>query len=74
MRKGVKETLTDLRSRFWVVRGRQIVRDVFSPCASCKKFEGRHTVLLLSLLSQIRVSNSFTFTQVGDDFAGPIYL
>lgn len=38
---GVKETLTDLRSTFWVVKGRQAIRDVISPCAACKKLEGR---------------------------------
>lgn len=30
MHNGVKETLTDLRSRFWVVKGRQTVRKVIT--------------------------------------------
>ena len=71
MHNGVKETLTDLRSRFWVVRGRQTVRDVISPCATCKKLEGRS---YNAPLPDFRVSDEFAFTQVGVDFAGPVYL
>ena len=32
---GVKETLTELRSRFWVTKGRQTVRRVISKGSSC---------------------------------------
>ena len=75
MHNGVKETLTDLRSRFWVVRGRQTVRDVISPCATCKKLEGRsYNAPPQPSLPDFRVSDEFAFTQVGVDFAGPVYL
>ena len=49
MHNGVKETLTDLRSRFWVVKGRQTVRDVISPCATCKISKGDPTMPLRNL-------------------------
>ena len=75
MHNGVKETLTDLRSRFWVVRGRQTVRDVISPCATCKKLEGRsYNAPPQPPLPDFRVSDEFAFIQVGVDFAGPVYL
>ncbi|XP_068734829.1 uncharacterized protein [Montipora capricornis] len=75
MHNGVKETLTDLRSRFWVVRGRQTVRDVISPCATYKKLEGRsYNAPPQPPLPDFRVSDEFAFTQVGVDFAGPVYL
>ena len=75
MHNGVKETLTDLRSRFWVVRGRQTVRDVISPCATCKKLEGRsYNAPPQAPLPDFRVSDEFAFTQVGVDFGGPVYL
>lgn len=41
MDNGFKETLTDLRSRYWIVRGRQASRDSVSRCATCKKLEGK---------------------------------
>ena len=37
---GVKETLTEIRSRYWIVRGRQFVRKVLHKCIVCRKFEG----------------------------------
>ena len=37
---GVKETLSELRSRFWVIRGRQVVRRVLFRCSKCRRFEG----------------------------------
>lgn len=37
---GVKETLSEVRSRFWVIRGRQVVRRVLFRCSKCRHFEG----------------------------------
>ena len=75
MHNGVKETLTDLRSRFWVVKGRQTVRKVISSCATCKKLDGRpYNAPPQPPLPDFRVSDEMAFTQVGVDFAGPVYL
>ena len=40
MHSGVKSTLTELRSRFWVVRGRSFIRQVLRHCQLCKRFQG----------------------------------
>lgn len=75
MHNGLKETLTDLGSRFWVIRGRQTVRDVIFPSATCKKLERRsYNASAQPPLPDFRVSDEFPFTQVGVDFAGPVYL
>ena len=37
---GVKETLTENRSRFWIVRGRTFVRQIIHKCVICRRFEG----------------------------------
>ena len=37
---GVKETLTELRQRYWVVRGRSLIRAIIHRCTTCKKHEG----------------------------------
>ena len=41
MHGGVKETLTQLRSKYWIVRGRQFVRMLLSECKLCKHFNSR---------------------------------
>ena len=37
---GVKSTLTELRPKFWVPKGRQVVKKVLNQCVTCKKLEG----------------------------------
>ena len=39
LHNGVRETLTELRSCFWVVKGRQVVKTVIGKCSVCKKIE-----------------------------------
>ena len=41
MHGGVKETLTELRSNFLIVRGRYFIRSLLFRCTVCKKFEGK---------------------------------
>ena len=38
---GVRSTLAELRSRFWVPKGRQEVKKVVGQCVVCKKLEGK---------------------------------
>ena len=37
---GTAKTLTDLRSSFWIIHGRQLVRNFISKCTICNHFEG----------------------------------
>ena len=37
----VRSTLEELRSRFWVTKGRQFVKKVISKCFICRKVEGK---------------------------------
>ena len=41
MHGGVKETLAELRSTSWIVRGRYFVRNLLFGCKVCKKFQGK---------------------------------
>ena len=34
---GVRTTLTELRSRFWVLKGRQTIKKVLRKCVTCKR-------------------------------------
>ena len=38
---GVRETLTEVRSKFWIIKGRQAVKDVLFKCVICEKMLGK---------------------------------
>ena len=42
LHNGVKDTLAELRSSYWLIRGRQFVRKLINSCVVCKRIEGRH--------------------------------
>ena len=72
---GLRETLTELRSTFWIIRGRQIVRSLISKCVICKRLEGlAYNAPSNAPLPNFRVNADFAFSNIGVDFAGPIYV
>lgn len=72
---GVRETLTELRSRFWIVKGRSAVRQVLHHCTICKRIEGRpYRAPPPPPLPTYRVQEAPPFTVTGVDFAGPLYI
>ena len=72
---GVKATIAELRSKFWVPKGRQQVKKVLSKCVVCKKLEGRPSKEPLTApLPGYRVNKAPPFSNIGVDFAGPLYV
>ena len=72
---GVKATLVELRSRFWVPKGRQQVKKVLSKYVVCKKLEGRpFNEPPTAPLPRYRVNKAPPFSNIGVDFAGPLYV
>ena len=75
MHNGPKETLSELRSRFWIVKGRQLVRKIVHQCTTCKRIQGLpYRAPERSQLPEFRVHEGVPFTSVGIDFAGPLYV
>jgi len=72
---GVNDTLTYLRERFWILRGRQATRKKVRACVICRKTEGPpfQCASPLDLLLE-RVSEDPPFSHTGMDFAGPLYI
>ena len=70
------ETLNELRSRFWVVRGRQVVRKIIHRCVVCRKVEGKPFATSVSAPSpEFRLNSEISaFQSVGLDYCGPVYL
>ena len=71
---GVKATLTDLRARFWIPRGRQLVRRILYRCTTCRRYESCHyAVPPQADLPRFRVTNP-AWDSVGVDYAGPLFV
>lgn len=70
----LRATLSELRSIFWVSRGRQYVKNILTRCFICRKLEGKpFSSPPAALLPEFRVSEAAPFSSVGMDFAGPLY-
>ena len=72
---GVRETLTEIRSEYWITKGRQIVKTLLSKCVICKKLIGKaYDSPDSPPLPPFRVSEDMAFSQIAVDFAGPLYV
>ena len=68
---GLRDTLTTIRERFWILRGREAVKQVIKNCVICLRINGMpyKSQSTPDLLSE-RVSEDPPFTHVGLDFVG----
>ncbi len=69
------ETLTDVRGRYWIVKGRSFVRAVIHGCVICKRHEGApYDSPPAPPLPDFRVREDPAFTYTGVDFAGTLFV
>ena len=72
---GTKETLTELRSCYWVVKGRRAVGQFIRHCYICRRIEAQaYRAPPLPPLPPFRVQEEPPFTYTGIDFNGPLYI
>ena len=72
---GVKDTLTEIRARYWIIKGRSLVRKCLQQCKLCKRFHSKpYKAPPPPPLPQFRVQEAPAFTFTGVDFAGPLYV
>ena len=72
---GVESTLTELRLKYWIIKGRQTVWKVINPCVTSKKVQGK--VLRqppTPALPEYQVCAEFPFQVTGFDFADPLFV
>ena len=69
---GVKTTLSELKEKYWIVKGRQQVRNVWFACVKCQKLTSPPFRQIAPLpANRLRDARAFEIT--GVDFAGPLY-
>ena len=63
----VKETLYQLRTRYWIVRGRKFVKKFIVKCTTCKRHEGATDFISVAIVTRFMVRNRrfFLYTRVG---------
>jgi hypothetical protein len=72
---GIRATLTELRSRFWVPKGRQTIMKVLKTCVTCKRWQGAaYSSPKTAAMPELRAREAPPFSKVGIDFAGPLYV
>ncbi|KRX13015.1 Tigger transposable element-derived protein 6, partial [Trichinella nelsoni] len=71
---GTEQTLTDLRQRFWVLKGRSSVKRIVRQCRICKRQCARPYEPIMNDLPIDRVTVAAPFERIGIDFAGPVYI
>ncbi|XP_055913549.1 uncharacterized protein LOC129947130 [Eupeodes corollae] len=70
---GVNTVLAKIRERFWVIKGRQVVKKRINSCIVCKKLFGQPASQPFAPLPLHRVTLDRPFNNVGIDFAGPLF-
>jgi len=72
---GIRDTLTTLRERYWVLRGQEAVKGFIRNCVICLKHEGSpYGPLPPDDLPSNQVSEDPPFTHIELNFAGPLYV
>ncbi|XP_059350125.1 uncharacterized protein LOC130704359 [Daphnia carinata] len=65
--------LTDLRSRFWILSGRKVVKSIINNCWPCKRTSMKPSPPLMASLTVHRLTPHLpTFTYTGIDYFGPL--
>ena len=74
-RNGVKETLSEVRAKYWIIVGRSLVKAVIHKCVVCRRFEGRpFNPPPAPPLPSFRVTEAPPFAYTAVDFAEPCML
>ena len=72
---GINATLTEIHSRYWICRGRQIVKRLLKNCVVCKR---EHKKPLTGppppKLPSFKLSQTYPFENTGLDYAGPLFV
>ena len=74
MHAGIEHTLSVIRQRFWLLKGRATVRKIVKRCLMCCQFYMKPVSQKMAPLPADRIVPAPPFANIGLDFAGPLYL
>ena len=75
LHSGVNSTLAAIRQRFWILKARQLLKNVLRKCVICRKQGGKpYTVPDPPPLPTWRLEDSPPFTVTGVDFTGALHV
>ena len=67
--------LSELRSTYWILKGRNTIRRVLQKCISCKKANARPSIPMMASLPRSRLSPYLRpFSICGLDYFGPMHV
>jgi len=70
---GIATMMASVRSTYWIIRLRCLVKRVKRGCVDCRRFDERHCNEPPAPLPAARVQPSAPFSVIGLDFAGPLF-
>ena len=71
---GVRDTINNLREKFWISKSRNFVKGIINKCSVCRKFVGPcYDYPKLGPLPDSRANFDFSYLYIGIDFAGLVY-
>ena len=71
---GQRQTLTEIRSQFWITKGKNYVKYLLNRCVICKRYNTRPYYYPKSPnLPKFRLDNSTLFSDCGIDYKGRLY-
>ncbi|GFS37277.1 integrase catalytic domain-containing protein [Trichonephila inaurata madagascariensis] len=61
LHSGVADTLIQVREKYWVPKGRQIIKSIVRKCFVCKKFNFHSGTQIMAALPRDRIEQSPPF-------------
>lgn len=74
MHAGVRDTLVQVREKYWILQGRQMVKQIVAHCHICKRLKVKPAQQVTAHLPRDRITESLPFEVMGIDFTGPLYV
>ena len=74
LHNGVQETINELRGKYWIVKGRSLIKQVLRSCRICQVLQAKPFQAPAPPLPPFRVQEAAPFSYTGVDFAGPVHI
>lgn len=71
---GITSTFNLSRQKYWILKGRRVVRELINKCVICYKGNPKVLNQIMGNLPKQRITPSRPFNHCGIDYAGPIFI